>query len=123
MKLSTLQKIAIRDRILEEILKRGISTKMSSFKEVEVEGRKTRIEFITEPFQTIPVIFKEVRIGSFSSNIIPASPDEDNEIYEVFIGINWFYEHFDGGRNSCKMFCFSCKFSEGEDHIYNIQID
>jgi len=121
MKLSTLQKTAIKDRILEEILKRGVSTKMKSFKEIESQD-KTRIEFITEAFQTIPVIFKEVRISNFSSDIIPASPDEDNEIYKVFIGVIWFYELFCMGQNSCKMFDFSCKFIEGEDHIYNIQI-
>ena len=126
------QKGKIKELIEIELLKRGFTAKLIEFN--EIEGRtgdhygetKTMIELNSEPFQTIPVIFKEIKITNFSTSvkksIITNSDKTIVPITRVWIQIYASYELFDGGSNCTALFEFRC-ICFGEDGISNVHIN
>lgn len=114
----------IKETIQTELLKRGFTAKIVEFE--EVKGRSsTRFKFITEPFQTVPVLFKNIVVGEFSSGI---KVDEEmtekhgQKFYSFYIGVNVHYEHFDMGRNSSSLFSISGTFNLNDNRIYKLKI-
>jgi hypothetical protein len=111
----------IKERIQEELTKRGIHAPITTFEEYEnahcIGERKINLK--TAEFQTTPVIFKKLRVESFSTNI-----EKVKELYQVYISLHYSYEHFGGGRNSCCLFDFTCKlFKDCDNNIYAVQIN
>jgi len=120
------QRQAIQDLIQVELLKRGYTAKIISFKEVETQRGGPRIEFYSEYFQTTPVIFEKIRVESFSTSVKKKEETrEDGSSYEVtrfWICVHVSYNHFNGGSNGCKIFDLSGNFYEGESRINSYTI-
>lgn len=107
----------IHDFIQMEMLKRGYSAKIISFK--EVEGKlESRIEFQTEDFQTAPVMFKRLYISNFSSSIqkhVEFSEEYNIDCYQVWIQVSVRYENFSGGSNGTNLFSVTGTVVKDED--------
>jgi hypothetical protein len=117
----------IKERIQEELTKRGIHAPITTFEEYENTHSicERKIKLKTAEFQTIPVIFKKLRVESFSTNIEKVETTEKvGAHYHVYISLHYSYEHFGGGTNGCVLFGFGCKLFKGSDNnIYAVQID
>lgn len=108
--------ILLKDAIKTELTKRGFHTPFN----VKIENKKIIIE--SEPFQTIPVLFKEISIISFGSKI------EDNvdlpRIKNFWVNVNVQYKHFDGGTNGCNLFAVVGKYyNPSEDSDYSVRFE
>lgn len=104
--LSESQLEKVKSFIQVELLKRGFLAPITTFKEVEGRYEKHYFELETESFQTVPVIFQEIRISNFSTGI----GDEEVRVVSkvrvrpIWISVHVSYKHFDGGSNGCKLF-------------------
>lgn len=111
------QRNQIQEFIQTELLKRGFTAPIINFE--EVKGRHdTRIEFYTETFQTVPVLFKEIQVSNFSSSItkdtITRKDDSKIDIHKVWIVISARYESFTGGTNGTNLFSITCTLHDGK---------
>ena len=120
------QKDTLQEIIQTEMLKRGFTAPITSFEEVEGRRGGSYIEFTTEPFQTTPVIFKEIRVGNFSTSISKEEMErEDKTKYTVirfWIGVSARYTNFSGGTNGADLFQITGAFFEGEARALELQI-
>lgn len=99
----------IKNFIQLELLKRGFTAPIKEFYEKE-----NRLYFKTENFQTSPVLFENIRIENFSTHIsAPFQHETGVQVRKVFICVHTFYNHFDGGTNTCNIFNFSCIIHKG----------
>jgi len=98
-------KYQIKEIIETELLKRSYTCKIAR---IEVEyDRYGKLRFIVESeyFQTMPVIFKTLRIESFGSWLSKETiKDTDNFRFVVTIDLHNSYTHFGGGSNGCGLF-------------------
>lgn len=97
----------IKDFIQDELLKRGIHAKIIKCGLKEIRGNQYP-DLETEEFQTTPVIFKSLKVGSFNSSMTEEK-EEDTPYTYIWMRINYLYTHFGGGSNGCDLFDFSCK--------------
>ena len=113
----------LKDFIQDELLKRGFTAKISYFGEVS-DKNGSKFEFITEEFQTTPVIFKSIFISNFSSSITEEEierPDGSKiTVHKVWISVHVSYKHFGGGSNGCNLFDVAATMYE--DDIFDFQI-
>ncbi len=111
---------AIKKAIQTELLKRGFQAPIVKIEEkTSSRSSRHRIEFHTEKFQTTPVLFEELRVQNFSSEIYKEMDDE-REVTKFYIGVNVAYNHFNLGSNSSELFTIRGCLSERG--IYNITI-
>ncbi len=92
--------------IADELLKRGFTAKIIQFEEVQAKNG-TKIELTTESFQTVPVLFKEVAIGNFNSELREEQvviQDKPVKVLKFWMSVNVFYQHFGSGSNGCNLF-------------------
>ena len=118
----------IKNKIDMELLKRGFP-KLSEIKERE-NGNGHGLEFHSEPFQTTPVIFKEIWVESFSTNLSEAVDiykEEEFKVINIWAQVNARYELFDGGSNGCDLFTIRAKTLAQQDsfsnNLFEIRID
>ena len=103
----------IKEIVEIELLKRGFTAPIT----LGVDTKKIpHIIIDSEPFQTTPVIFKQITIQNFGGSL----QKQDDDIVSVWIPINVGYKHFDHGTNGCKLFTFFCDVQN--DGVYNINI-
>lgn len=114
--------LSIGAEIAEQLTRRGFHAPLS----IGVGYRRDQEPYIkleSEPFQTVPVIFKEIRICQFSSTLAQdTSPDavtaretdSTRDYWSVWIDVHVAYEHFPNGSNGCTLFNFHCSFKAGE---------
>lgn len=102
----------IKDLIQDELTKRGFHAQIVICNETESRRGGTYVEIESLPFQTTPVLFKEIKINNFGSWI--SEPNDDGCI-EVQIEIHISYNVFGGGTNGTSLFSFRCE-------IYNDRI-
>jgi len=112
----------IKERINDELMKRSFP----SLSKIETRKGAYGAEYIyceSEPFQTVPCIFREINVQSFSSSITSGvhMPSE-TPILNIWIAVHVSYEMFGGGSNGSKLFDFTCEIDERE-LIYNVRID
>ena len=125
MEVTEIQLDNLKEVIQTELLKRGFHTPITKFEVVERRGSK-KLGLLTAPFQTTPVIFKELKIENFSSYITEKSlvREDGKEVFFLEAGlsvyVNW--EHFDSGTNGCRLFSISCRFFEGREEPAKIEI-
>jgi hypothetical protein len=119
MKLSHTQIDALKQHIQTEMLRRGYTAPIISFEEVEGRNGQTRIEFETATFQTIPVMFKELRVTNFSSSISRRHLEDKPEVqfWGIYIEVSVRYTSFDMGSNGTKLFAVSGKAGIDTDYI------
>lgn len=111
----TLKQIAEIIRI--ELLKRGFvvdvtcdPTKNNSFK------------VKTNSFQTTPVLFQKVWIESWSVFVDEKENEKGVKYTNYQIIMEVCYEHFDGGRNGCKLFTMNLRSFEDYDMVMVVSI-
>lgn len=102
--LSEKQMEEIKKTIQREILKRGFTAKIVKFEEVISRMNRHRVEFCTESFQTVPVMFEEVYISNFSSEISLIENEDGDNYYRIWITVNVGWKHFGGGSNGTGLF-------------------
>jgi hypothetical protein len=100
--------LKIKEVIQTELLKRGISAPIIKLNEF-VKNGKNHIDLETDVFQTTPVLFKELKIISFSTSVyleneVSVDSDKGFTFIKVYIGLDYRYQHFDGGSNGCSLF-------------------
>lgn len=119
------QRDSLVDLIQIELLKRGFTAKITTFQEVEKKGSHY-IEFESESFQTVPVLFKEIKISNFSTNISTGKiTRKDNSQYSIikfWIQVSARYYGFGGGSNGQNIFDLSGVFYEKESRISEFNI-
>jgi hypothetical protein len=94
------QRAIIQEFIQDELLKRGFTAPIIEFKE-----EAHRFSFITEKFQTTPVLFKSICVSDFGSGIRDIDESYENCVVRSFwIQIHVNYQHFGGGSNGCTLF-------------------
>jgi hypothetical protein len=100
------QLLDIKQFIQHELTKRGFHAKISEFKENRSIHKDYNLFILeTEHFQTTPVIFKQLSIGNFGGKIEVTKVDGYDKDQIVFrIPIQAYYDHFDLGRNNCRLF-------------------
>jgi hypothetical protein len=113
---------AIKEIITDELLKRGFIAPFESFEEtIDDRSGKHRLFIQSEKFQTVPVLFKEIRVEAFSSSVsmevVDSGPEGDSKcaIKSWSASIHVDYKHFDGGTNGSRLFGISGKFYD-EDY-------
>jgi len=133
------QLVEIWLRVQDELKKRGVFAQIVSFDEVEGRrGNPNRIEFHTEEFDTIPVIFDTIYVDNFGGSVRKEKTQKlsDGEIIEfegikVWIPVHFSYTHFGGGSNTCEVFTLTCdaysidrEYQEGgiNHFVYNFTI-
>lgn len=123
---SEAQRIDIKNAIQTELLKRGFHTPIVKIHEKENQPKtKNFIKFYTEPFQTTPVLFKEITIQEFASGFFEEkirTAESTKTYYGLMIQVYVVYNHFDGGSNGCKLFDFRATLDENGIDIFNIRI-
>lgn len=108
----------IKNHLQTELLKRGFNAKIDRINEKVARNgiEHNYVEFETEPFQTIPIIFKKVWITNFSSWIRDHKTNKNYWVITIQVHIR--YEHFTGGHNGTNLFTFKCMASKDEDYVY-----
>ncbi len=94
----------ITDAIRIELVKRGFHAPIWLKREENVAGRQ-RLEIVSEPFQTTPVLFKSIEITSSGGGIKETNATTSPQFV---IGVKVGYQHFGGGSNGCDLFSFQC---------------
>ena len=106
-----------------ELLKRGITAPIVKFEE-EIYKSSHYIKFKTEPFQTIPVIFKNILVDSFSTSVLKKPKSElregvEREYIYVWISVHFSWELFNGGTNGTTIFDITFNiFGDTEYDVY-----
>lgn len=97
-----------------ELLKRGFLN--ISFEELsyDYQTKRQKLTLNSEPFQTTPVIFKEIRVVNFGGRINELEIN-GNHLLEIAIPINVKYDHFDNGSNSCELFTITLRVLPNDD--------
>lgn len=123
--LSEEQKSTLQDYIQTELLKRGFTAKINSFEETVSRG-SNYIEFRTEDFQTVPVIFKNIHVGSFSTSVKEETITREDkttfEVISVWITVHTRTMTFSNGGNGSELFQFSCKFSKDSERMHDVHL-
>jgi len=121
------QRLKIKEILQDELLKRGFTAKIVKLYEYkQIGGFKKYLRFYTEEFQTVPVIFKAIRVEEFNSGFtLDAKESEDGKIILTqslfYISINVRYQHFKGGSNGAELFYLSGSLSEDGLDVFNIK--
>lgn len=104
----------LHDNIKNELTKRGFHAPFT----LKIE--KNRIKIESEPFQTVPVIFKELRIIVFGSNV--KENESNHDIKEFWVDIDVSFTLFNSGTNGASLFGVFGKYSSKNDVIdFNIR--
>jgi len=95
---------SIKDQLQMELMKRGITAPIT----VELkEWRRGGVYFevTSQPFQTVPVLFKEITVNNFNGHMWQEEGEQEYRI-RFSIAVHASYTHFDGGSNGVKLFGF-----------------
>jgi hypothetical protein len=85
-----------------------------------MKKEKNRIKIESEPFQTVPVIFEELRIIAFGSKV--AENESNHDIKEFWVDVNVSFACFDSGTNCTSLFSVFGKYSSKNNVIdFNIK--
>ena len=110
--------IEVRKQVEEiinlELLKRGFPNICLEELSYDYETKKQKLVVSSEPFQTTPVIFKEIRIQNFGGRITELEIN-GKQLLEIVIPINVRYDHFDSGSNSCELFTITLRVLPNDD--------
>lgn len=116
----------IKNVIQDELTKRGINAPIREFKEIECDGDINELKFYTDNFQTIPVLFKNIRVrglGYIRKNKgLPTNPDV--EYLSVTIGLDHDVVYFDSGTNGIGLLYAEFRvfdIHEGDVHLIKIK--
>lgn len=106
---------AITDAIATELLKRGFTARLSVERKTSRSGNEY-LEITSAPFQTVPVIMKEIFIDSRIDS------RADGEGFKVGGRVGVRYNHFGGGSNGTELFHFSCVVFPNREDVYDIAV-
>lgn len=103
-----LQRQKIKEIITFELLKRGISTSLL------VEEKDNKLDLVSTPFQTTPILFKQIIISDFGSWI-----KQQEDFIQVTICVNAFFTLFDGGTNGVSLFTVTLNCFDNDVRLIN----
>ena len=116
------QKDALQEIIQTELLKRGFQVPIESFEEEIGDQGGHSIGFQTEPFQTTPVLFKEIRVVTFSKSLkqekLKNDAGDDYTVTKFWMTIHASYTVFSGGTNGTQLFEITGKFYNDEHRSF-----
>jgi hypothetical protein len=108
LKLDNTQLEILKSAIQDQLTRRGILAKIVEMTEVEDQRGRNRIEFRTEKFQTVPVLFKALSVSEFNSSIstetITREDKSSIDVHKIWMTVHAGYSHFDGGTNGVQLF-------------------
>ena len=106
---------SIIDAVQTELVKRGFNAKLSAeFK--TARDFSQFLEITSEPFNTVPVIMKEIKI----TGRISASTEEGNAVIKIAGRIGVEYSHFGGGRNGTELFNIRMSAFTNDDRVAGV---
>ena len=108
------QLIFVKEAIQDELLKRGITAKISKCEEIN-----ERLEIETESFQTQPVMFKKIHVYTHLSGFAKMLDNVEGAA-ELYIGLSFRYTLFSGGTNGTDLMDLRFRFIQGSDSIMKI---
>lgn len=125
--LSDKQLNQVKDFISLEMLKRGYSAKIVKFEEhIDTnDDERGKINFISESFQTTPVMFKELCVCSLSSGTnkdFHLSREFNKEIGQVYVEVGVRYRGFDNSSNCTSLFTMRGSFLKGGESVEDIVV-
>lgn len=108
----------ITTTIADCLLRRGFTAKIVIDEVVGRDGN-VRLDITSEAFQTVPVLFREIRIGGS----IYFGQNETTENAINFGGtVNVKYEHFPHGSNGCELFRINGTVLKDDDRVFNVLV-
>ena len=105
---------SILDALHLELLKRGFTAPIRWEKSTRKDA-SIRLDVLSDPFQTVPVIFQSIAISSSNIGIVQR-PDGCRFGGTLCVS----YTHFDGGSNGCQLFHFDIPVWEHSETIGRI---
>lgn len=118
----------ISESITNALLQRGFTAPLTFTQSVN-GNKQPCIEVESTPFQTVPVIFKSIKIDTFGTSIQPLT-DENKAVVPdtlfVWVSVHVSYVHFGNGSNGCSLFDYTCKVDtsrEYTDGVYDERIN
>ena len=108
----------IAELIRIELLKRGFIVDVTC-----TPTKNNSFKIKTSSFHTTPVLFKEVWIESWSVFADEKENEKGVKYTDYQITMEVRYEHFDGGRNGCKLFSMFLRSFESWQEIKIISIN
>ena len=101
----------IAELIRIELLKRGFVVDVTC-----TPTKDDRFKVKTSTFQTTPVLFKEVWIENWSVFVVDRENDKGAKYTDYTVSMSVFYEVFNGGHNSTRLFTLNFrKFQDWEE--------
>lgn len=117
----------IKAAIQLELLKRGVTAPIVKLEETtgRNQGCDHYINLETEPFQTVPVMFKKLMVSSFSTHVSKRKRSElkeglEGDFISVWISVHYSYESFSGGSNGTEL--FDINFNVFGDDSYSTKV-
>lgn len=113
----------VKDTIQTELLKRGFTAPILEFTQVSDKSGPTksfqlrRLSFHTANFQTVPVLFRDLKIQSWNSSVF-----KSNSKVRVWVTVNCAYSIFSGGTNSSELFTIDGTFMDEVDTNFQFDI-
>ena len=117
---------AIKEILQLEILKRGIHAPIVNMYEgISEKTSKHYLKFETSEFQTIPVMFKKLKIKEFNSSVQSSlkrnlDPSLEGDYISVWFSVNFSYETFDCSSNCVSM--FSIRFNVFNEYKFGVEL-
>jgi hypothetical protein len=112
---ATIENITVA--IQTELLKRGFTAPLSA-KEKGTGERGYHFDITSQPFNTVPVIMKEITI---EARVWVSESDRKN-ILNVGTRVDVRYSHFSGGTNGTELFTFYCLIRNDRDEIFDVNV-
>lgn len=117
---------AIKEILQLEILKRGINAPIIDiFESISEKTSKHYLKFETSEFQTIPVMFKKLKIKEFGSSVqlsLKSNIDQslEGDYISVWLSVNFLYETFECSSNYVSM--FSIRFNVFNEYKFGVEL-
>ena len=117
---------AIKEILQLEILKRGINAPIIDiFESISEKTSKHYLKFETSEFQTIPVMFKKLKIKEFGSSVqlsLKSNIDQslEGDYISVWLSVNFLYETFECSSNYVSM--FSIRFNVFNEYKFGVKL-
>lgn len=108
----------IKQILSDELLKRGFTAPITVLEERVNHRGEVSLIMETESFNTVPVLFRTIKVASFSSSINETPYLRDGEdVLSIWMQINVFWKHFDIGQNESNLFTFKAEFVSGDERV------
>lgn len=110
----------IQGRIKDELTKRGFTAPIRLTQQLDRRG-EVKLVLGSQPFQTVPVLFREIRIADFGTSWTPDTVKVGAMFFSI--RVHAMYDHFSGGSNGCELFTIQGNAHPDHDDIYTVTVN